>query len=1387
MSLRMVYRLKIGKIYLLILLAILAAHMANAEELDPALFTYKSTVTVSGYTGSSTLTDFPVLVKLADGAPTGFDYGNCAADGSDLRFADPDGNLIPHEIESWNATGESYVWVKLPSLAGNDTKFTLYYGTNGVDVLPEVLAKNVWTRYAAVFHGGASIADATGKSATVTPQSVSAAASGGRAGGAMTKGSGKGFTFTNPVKSGALASIDNFSFSGWFKQSSGTTAILFSNKGRQEWNNNGFLALDQGGTYFSVGVGNGSNGVHQPAHPGNNKGALVIGTWSHVAFSYDKPKTTLESYFNGDNIFSTATARDILDPGKSVWALGGFFDNADNSFQGTMDELRIFNGTASADWLKAEYDSVADPTSFAVASPVASIQSPVFGDCGAAVSGNDITFSVRIDTLAAPASVTVFYRAEGAASFTELSLGTASVAGATLSDTVRGLGVGTYVWYAQAVSTISETDHTAQTLLRAFSVARAKDPAAACKRITATIAYDGAAAENVPVLLRLSESVIEDFHYSDITSSGFEFLDGDGNLLPYEIDTWDTNGTSLVWVLVPTFADGAELTIRYGTAFANPAFPASGVWSDYSGVWHLNETNSASAYGSYPNSTAVAGIDGEKAEASIADQGGKIGKSVKICDAAKKGSGYQLGGVFVPDSGTGSPLDLDGKFAISGWFKHKNQDYYYDKLFGKRKVANNSGEPNGAFAIEIGNDGSANNVSALGGANTTYTKVNFNSTLRNTWSYLTFVYDGAQLLIYQDGAYCNGFAINPATNNDAPLCFGNLTGGYGNGTGDSAWCGWIDEVRLAGRVPTANWIAAEYAAMANESVVSFSRVSVVDTATPVLAVPTFVRNQDGSFTITVGVSENVPASVACTLGGTDYPMSSSDLELPMSYSVTVSNLASGTYVPNVTAMSTTDHPVYSVCPTAFHAGALTVTKVSDADEGTLTPGVFRVARADADSTGLLEIPFDVEFSGDGLAVVVDPGVSTFTIPAGSAYVDVSLTPVYTTAVDEDKTITVLVSGAVVGQSSTATLTVFNADYDPSVRYVKTTGNDTNHGGTSELPKKTIGAAISSLANVAKSQVCTVHIAPGVYGIPSPLEVRAGIHVLGEDPDPSRTIVSNMYGSSNANQYKRVFTINHADAIVANLTMQKGEGYSSYSGGNFYIGSAGGMVSNCVVEAGYCRDNAVAAAAKLDAGIVTHTVFRKNRSGSGSANWSGNRPGVLDLNGSAHAENCLFVGNDQTSAVTMMNLNGTSVMRNCTIVDSSLSVTNAYCKSWSVLQIASGATVQNVIIAGVTNKVDGAPCRPTGTRANFINGALDSSIDGTSFPETTVVGTTEAFFNDYANGDYTLNPTGVLVNAGIDYDGMASVDLAGKKRKIGKHIDIGCYECQKTPGLFIFVR
>ena len=432
------------------------------------------------------------------------------------------------------------------------------------------------------------------------------------------------------------------------------------------------------------------------------------------------------------------------------------------------------------------------------------------------------------------------------------------------------------------------------------------------------------------------------------------------------------------------------------------------------------------------------------------------------------------------------------------------------------------------------------------------------------------------------------------------------------------------------------------------------------------------------------------------------------------------------------------------------------------------------------------------------AAMVNTVETTVTIAYGTSEDELSETiqmGVATDASSFSQTISNLAWGTTFYYAATATATV-----EDRVLFVSSSTNSfvarwdgemyVDAAATNAIaPYSTPETAATSIATAmaAATDGATIHVAPGLYPISSQIQVFAGVRIVGTDP--SCTIVSNTVNSSDGKRQQRVFIINHADALVANLTMQNGSTYSwGVDGGNFLIESKGGTVSNCIVEAStQSQINAHAAGGFLKAGLVTHTVFRRNRTRAGSANQASNRCGVLQLEGSAHAENCLFTDNRQTTAVTLINVYGSSVMRNCTIVNSGLSSTNQYCSSWSPLNIASGATVQNVVIAGVTNTVDGAKCRPTGTRANFKNGALDSSIEGTSFPVDTVVGTAAEFFNDYANGDYTPKADGPLVNAGANYNGMASVDLAGKTRKSGKIVDIGCYECQFANGFFIIVR
>ncbi len=89
---------------------------------------YQAEMSVSGYTGTETLENFPVLVRISADKISGFEYGQClATDGGDISFVDAEGNVLSHEVDTWDTAGESTVWVRIPSLA-KGTTFTMRWG-----------------------------------------------------------------------------------------------------------------------------------------------------------------------------------------------------------------------------------------------------------------------------------------------------------------------------------------------------------------------------------------------------------------------------------------------------------------------------------------------------------------------------------------------------------------------------------------------------------------------------------------------------------------------------------------------------------------------------------------------------------------------------------------------------------------------------------------------------------------------------------------------------------------------------------------------------------------------------------------------------------------------------------------------------------------------------------------------------------------------------------------------------------------------------------------------------------------------------------------------------------------------------------------------------------
>lgn len=133
---------------------------------------------------------------------------------------------------------------------------------------------------------------------------------------------------------------------------------------------------------------------------------------------------------------------------------------------------------------------------------------------------------------------------------------------------------------------------------------------------------------NMPVLVRLKEQAGV-FSYADIRRDDhgdLAFYTVGGTRLPYEIDTWDPNGTSLIWVRVLELKRDTTIYMLYGSGAGVMNDPTQ-VWDGYVGVWHMNETES--------------------------------GASVKIADS----SAHQLHGTTPEDE---SKIDPDGNRSVDG-------------------------------------------------------------------------------------------------------------------------------------------------------------------------------------------------------------------------------------------------------------------------------------------------------------------------------------------------------------------------------------------------------------------------------------------------------------------------------------------------------------------------------------------------------------------------------------------------------------------------------------------------------------------------------------------------------------------------------------------------
>ena len=316
-------------------------------------------ITVSGYTGASTLENFPVLVRISPTRISGFSYADCAADGADVAFTDAQDNTLPREIDTWDTTGESLVWVRVPSLVSG-TVITMTYKDPAVTAQPACQTDgSVWAAagYAGVWHmneASGAVADASGHGLTATPAGNTAnsiAVTNAPIGTARQTATSTARGYLSIPNYNGLSLGNQFTISGWvyFTGVSGYPR-LFSRKNNYT-DANGWEIEMQNGSYTKFtarGIGNSSS---------------VAGTiptlqkkWVHLAFVYNG--TSFTAFANGVQV-ATGTIQAATDNGLPL-SIGCDSDGTESYVFGYFDECRLLGTPASSDWIAASYASQSD-------------------------------------------------------------------------------------------------------------------------------------------------------------------------------------------------------------------------------------------------------------------------------------------------------------------------------------------------------------------------------------------------------------------------------------------------------------------------------------------------------------------------------------------------------------------------------------------------------------------------------------------------------------------------------------------------------------------------------------------------------------------------------------------------------------------------------------------------------------------------------------------------------------------------------------------------------------------------------------------------------------------------------------------------------------------
>ena len=344
----------------------------DAEDYD-----YAMAITPNASYVTSTLVDFPLLVRLSSTRQSGFSPADCGAGGANLRFILADGTLLAHEIDYWDALGESTVWVRVPALAADTVLYALWSPKSGTVHHPPRNPKAVWCDYVGVWHlseAGATAYDSSVNNYTAVNASPVSAAANPPVGRAAFATNFFETSVTDLFAADAakpITSRSRVTFSGWLTVDSAARSDYGSGyyiyKKYVGWNdqtgggsvcylpdfvNNPSYSSAIVQVFLNSGTG-GSDVVN--TYPAGSRVASKRQTWIYLAISLDG--ATKAYYFDGVQTGTEAATHGILGPDNTAPVVFG--PPPTKTSTGRGDEIRIRDGVVSAAWALADYRNMA--------------------------------------------------------------------------------------------------------------------------------------------------------------------------------------------------------------------------------------------------------------------------------------------------------------------------------------------------------------------------------------------------------------------------------------------------------------------------------------------------------------------------------------------------------------------------------------------------------------------------------------------------------------------------------------------------------------------------------------------------------------------------------------------------------------------------------------------------------------------------------------------------------------------------------------------------------------------------------------------------------------------------------------------------------------------